>query len=100
MVGTGLPSPPSSFATTDRRVCGRAHLANRTPRAAGMAAATATGSAVAATASTCSVGELRAGEKGSGPDLDGDDAGAALRVEVLPWTDQRRRHGEHRDGRE
>jgi len=54
----------------DRRVRGRAHLATRTPRAAGTAAAAATRSAVAATASTCSVGELRAGEKGLGPDLD------------------------------
>jgi hypothetical protein len=32
----------------------------------------------------CSVGEPRAGEEGSGPDLTGDDAGAAQRVEVLP----------------
>ena len=52
-----------------------------------------TGSTVAAAASMCSVGELRAGEKGSGLDLVGDDAGAAQRVEVLPRTDggQRRR---------
>jgi len=28
------------------------------------------------------VGELRAGEEGSGPDLAGDDAGAAQRVEM------------------
>jgi len=35
----------------------------------------------------CSVGELRAGEEGSGPDLAGDDAGAAQRVEVLLRTD-------------
>jgi hypothetical protein len=55
------------------------------------AAAAATGSAVTAAASTCSVGELRAGEKGSGLDLDGDDAGTAQRIEVLLWTDQRRR---------
>ena len=62
------------------------------------ATAAANGSTVAAVASMCSVGlllevkgELRAGEEGSGPDLAGDDAGAAQRVEVLPWTDQRRR---------
>jgi hypothetical protein len=35
----------------------------------------------------CSVGELRAGEEGSGPDLTGDNAGAAQRVEVLPRMD-------------
>ena len=33
------------------------------------------------------VGELRAGEEGSGPDLAGDDVGAAQRVDVLPRTD-------------
>ena len=37
------------------------------------------------------VGELRAGEAGSGPDLAGDDAGAAQCVEVLPRTDGGRR---------
>ena len=59
-------------------------------------------SAVAAAASMCSVGELRAGEVGSGPDLAGDDAGATQRVEDLPWMDQRRRHRdeEYRDGGE
>jgi hypothetical protein len=56
-----------------------------------MAAAAAKWSAVAAVASMCSVGELRAGEEGSCPDLAGDDAGAVQRVEVLPPTDQRRR---------
>jgi hypothetical protein len=49
-----------------------------------MAAAAAKWSAVAAVASMCSVGELRAGEEGSCPDLAGDDAGAVQRVEVLP----------------
>jgi len=44
-----------------------------------------------AAASMCSVGELRAGEEGSGPDLAGDDAGAAQCVEVLPRTDGGRR---------
>ena len=57
----------------------------------GTAAAAVTRSAVAAAASMCSVGELRAGEEGSGPDLAGDDAGAAQRVEVLPRTDGGRR---------
>ena len=37
------------------------------------------------------VGELRAGEEGSGPDLAGDDAGATQRVEILPRTDGGRR---------
>ena len=37
------------------------------------------------------VGELRAGEEGSGPDLAGDDAGAAQHVEVLPRMDGGRR---------
>ena len=85
-------SPPGTAASVDVRTSPPAPLG-----AAGTTAAT--GRAVAA-ASTCSVGELRASEKGSGPDLDGDDAGAAQRVEVLPWTDQRRRHRdeEHRDG--
>jgi len=53
----------------------------------GTTAAAMTQSAVAAAASMCSVGELRAGEEGSGPDLAGDDAGAAQRVEVLLRTD-------------
>jgi len=34
----------------------------------------------------CSVGELRVGKEGSGPDLAKDDAGAAQCVEVLPRT--------------
>ena len=59
----------------------------RDPPSSGMAAAAVTGSAVAAAASMCSVGELRAGEEGSGSDLAGDDAGAAQRIEVLPPTD-------------
>jgi hypothetical protein len=62
----------------NRCVRGCTHLATRTPRAAGTAAAAKTESAFATVASTCSVGELRAGEKGSGPDLDGDDVGAML----------------------
>ena len=53
----------------------------------GTAITTVTGSAVAAAASMCLVGELRAGEEGSGPDLSGDDAGAAQRVDVLSRTD-------------
>jgi hypothetical protein len=88
-MGTALPSSPSSFVTTDCRFYGRAHLSISTLPAAGTTAAAATGSAVAAAASMCSVGELRAGEEGSGPDLTGDNARAVQHVEVLPRTDQR-----------